>query len=72
MDFNSTSAMIMPATELDKIQSPVFLGLTALVAGLFSFVAYLSHKPTVHYKSPAFASDMVPIFGAMSFTFRPW
>lgn len=73
MAFNHTSAA---APEPDKlnilIQSPVLLGVSALVAGLISFVSYLSHRPAVHYKSPPFMGDMNPIMGANGFIFRPW
>ncbi|KAL2195267.1 putative cytochrome P450 oxidoreductase [Corynascus similis CBS 632.67] len=60
--------------EPDKLdfQSPLTVGLSALVAFVFSFFIYVSSSPRIHPKAPAFTSDMTTILGATGFTTRPW
>ena len=63
------------APEIERlllVQSPIFIGISAILAGLFGLFSFLNHKAPVHYKSPPFYGDVLPILGANSFIFRPW
>lgn len=72
MDSNQTSTKLLTAAEMETFQSPLFLGATAIMTGVITFLMYLSQKPSVHYKSPRFTKDVLPILGSMGFILRPW
>jgi hypothetical protein len=74
MDFNTpkVNATAAPPDGLPDFQSPLTIGLSTLVAFVFSLLVYVSSSPKVHPKAPAFTSDMTTFLGATGFTTRPW
>ncbi|KAK3681352.1 putative cytochrome P450 oxidoreductase [Podospora appendiculata] len=72
MDFTSKFNTTLPETGDAFIQSPVTLGLTAVVVAFFSLLAFVSYAPKVHKQAPAFTSDTLPILGSTGFTTRQW
>lgn len=57
----------------DSFQSPLTVGLTAVVAGIFSLFVYIvSTQAKIHKQAPAFTSDTHWFFGSLGFTTRPW
>ncbi|KAK3327033.1 hypothetical protein B0T19DRAFT_441059 [Cercophora scortea] len=72
MDFTSKINTTLPETGDAFIQSPVTLGLTAVVVAFFSLLAFVSYAPKVHKQSPAFTTDTLPILGSTGFTTRQW
>jgi hypothetical protein len=56
----------------DASQSPVALGIVAVVTAVISFLAYKAYRPPVHPLSPAFTKDTLPILGSFGFVARQW
>lgn len=74
MDFVTpkSNATAPQQNGLMDFQSPLTIGLSALVAFVFTFLVYVSSSPSIHPKAPAFTSDMTTFLGATGFTTRPW
>jgi len=73
MNFSSPLSSSSDMLTESLLQSPLTVGLTAVVAGIFSLFVYLvSTQTKIHKQAPAFTSDTHWFFGSLGFTTRPW
>lgn len=57
--------------DAESYMTPVTLSLGLVLATVLT-VAYKSYASKVDKRSPEFATDTVPLFGAFNFYAKPW
>ena len=84
MDFFSNFSTSLPGPEATglpsianvlhakSVQSPVNIGLTAILGALVVFLVQACWRPKVHPQSPAFTKDKLPLIGSIGFIIRGW